>query len=220
MFFPNICQGCGSDKLHNQQILCLHCISVLPKTGFENLENNPLEKIFTGRIQLSAAWSQYYFTKGKLIQQLIHLFKYKQQSAIGSYLGEIMGESLLSSSRLPAFDYLVPLPLFADKEFKRGYNQAEIICKGISNTTSIPLHTNNVVRKRATQTQTRKHRTERWENVAGSFHVKSPEKIHGKHILLVDDVVTTGATLEACGQVILDAGASSLSFATLAIAGK
>jgi ComF family protein len=181
---------------------------------------NPVEKIFWGRLALTAAMSEFYFTKGTLIQTLIHEFKYKGNIDAGMYLGAKMGNSLLSNNRFAKIDALIPLPLFADKEFKRGYNQATIICNGISETTNIPVLKNNVVRKRFTETQTKKQRTERWENVATSFEIKNPKELKNKYVLLVDDVVTTGATLEACGAEILKVEGTRLSIATLAYASK
>jgi ComF family protein len=136
------------------------------------------------------------------------------------YLGAMMGNSLLSNDRFSKIDAIVPLPLFADKEFKRGYNQATILCNGIGEVMNVPVLINNVVRKRFTETQTKKHRTERWENVATSFQVNNPKELKNKHLLLVDDVVTTGATLEACGAEILKAEGTKLSIATLAFASK
>ena len=112
------------------------------------------------------------------------------------------------------------MPLFADKERKRGFNQAKVICDGISNTTNIPILNNSIIRKRFTETQTRKHRTERWQNVAESFALNNAQALAGKHILLVDDVITTGATLEACGNIILQIPNTTLSIATLAFASK
>jgi ComF family protein len=201
-------------------MLCLSCINILPRTNYASLPGNELEKTFRGRLNISAAHSEFYFTKGKLVQHLIHQLKYKNNKDIGFYLGEMMGNTLLQSGRFSNLDYLIPLPLFPDKEFKRGYNQAEIICNGISKTMNVPVLKNIVCRQHATETQTRKHRTERWENVSESFIVKHPEKLQGKQVVLVDDVVTTGATLEACGQVILQANVSSLSITTLAKASK
>ena len=163
--------------------------------------------------------SEFYFSKGSLIQTLIHQLKYKGNKAIGLLLGAMMGNSLLNSSRFQA-DVLIPLPLFPDKEFKRGYNQATVLCNGISSVMNIPVMKNNVVRKRHTDTQTRKHRDERWQNVEGSFEIMNPVSLEGKHILLVDDVVTTGATLEACAEEILNIADIKLSIATLAIATK
>ncbi len=220
LFYPHICTGCGSDLLEKDQLLCIKCISELPHTGFAPFNNNPVEKYFRGRISLVAAHSEFYFSKGALIQQLIHQLKYKSNTSIGAYLGELMGHSLLKSDRFNTVDTLIPLPLFADKEKHRGYNQAAVICQGLSTVMNIPVLIGNVTRERFTETQTRKHRTERWENVHESFAVKNNQALNNKHLLLVDDVVTTGATLEACGTVILQATNARLSIATLAHASK
>ncbi len=220
LFYPHICSGCGSDLLDKNSLLCINCLDELPHTNFSSIENNPIEKIFAGRIKIKAAFSEFYFSKGQLIQHLIHLLKYKNDKEIGFFLGEIMGNSLLKSGRFSGIDYLVPLPLFADKEFKRGFNQAEIICRGMQKTANIPVLTQNVIRQRPTETQTRKHRAERWQNVDGSFTIKDPAAIMGKNLLLVDDVITTGATLEACGQAILKTPGTTVSFASLAHASK
>ena len=220
LFYPHICTGCGSDLIGKNNLLCLNCIDELPHTNFTLYENNPIEKIFTGRLKFKAAHSEFYFSKGQLIQHLIHQLKYNNNKEIGFYLGELMGNSLLKGSRFSNIDYLIPLPLYPDKEFKRGYNQAEIICQGVSKTTQIPVMVNNVVRQRQTETQTRKHRAERWQNVEGSFTIKNPDALTGKNVLLIDDVITTGATLEACGQVILRVPGTSICFASLAHASK
>lgn len=220
LFFPHTCMGCGNDILSAAELLCLRCISHLPHTHFEKLPNNPVENIFRGRVPLHAATSQFYFSKGHLVQYLIHQLKYKGNKEAGEYLGMVMGKALLQSERFSNLDYLIPLPLYADKEFKRGYNQAEIICNGMSITMQVPVHPKNVIRKRHTDTQTKKHRTERWENVEGSFRVLYPEKLQGKNILIVDDVITTGATLEACVQCLLLVPFIKVSLASLAIAGK
>ena len=220
LFYPHVCTGCGSDLLQEDNLLCLKCIHDLPHTDFADLTNNPVEKYFWGRIPLTAAYSQFYFSKEFLMQHLIHQLKYKGDTKIGFYLGEIMGTTLLQSNRFAAIDALIPLPLFADKEHKRGYNQATVICNGISSVMNIPVLSSAVIRQYATETQTRKHRTERWENVKSSFKVAKSVELSGKHLLLVDDVVTTGATLEACGNVILSATDAKLSIATLAYAAK
>jgi len=220
LFYPHICTGCGSDLLEKDSLLCLKCIHNLPHTGFADLPNNPVEKYFWGRIPITAAYSQFYFSKEFLIQHLIHQLKYKDDTEIGFYLGEIMGKTLLESSRFSSVDALVPLPLYADKEHKRGYNQAAVICNGMSVTMNVPVLNGAVIRQHATETQTRKHRTERWENVKQSFKVVKEKELAGKHLLLVDDVVTTGATLEACANVILNATDAKLSIATLAYAAK
>ena len=220
LFYPHVCTGCGSDLLQADNMLCLKCIHNLPHTGFADLPNNPVEKYFWGRIKLSAAYSQFYFAKEFLMQHLIHQLKYKGDIEIGFYLGEMMGKTMLRSNRFSTIDALIPLPLYADKEHKRGYNQATVICNGISSVMNIPVLNGAVIRRHATETQTRKHRTERWENVKDSFKVAKPGDLSGKHLLLIDDVVTTGATLEACGNIILEVEHVNLSIATLAYAAK
>ena len=210
--------GCGSDVLQDDHILCLRCSTNLPHTNFAKHANNPIEKIFWGRIPLVAAHSEFYFAKASLIQHLIHQLKYKGNQEIGEYLGELMGKSLLESNRYYTIDYLIPLPLYPDKERKRGFNQAAVICKGMSGIMNVPVLTGNVTRMRFTETQTKKHRTERWENVANSFLVRDKLQLQGKNLLLVDDVITTGATLEACGNAIMQAADVKLSIATLSMA--
>ncbi len=220
LFYPHICTGCGSDILPKENLLCARCLNDLPVTGFATHPNNPVEEIFWGRINLKAAHSEFYFDKDALIQHLVHQLKYKSNQSIGLYLGEMMGKTLLGSKRFDAIDALIPLPLYPEKERKRGYNQAAIICNGMSLTMNIPVITNKLVRQRYTETQTKKHRTERWENVEDSFKVDDADSLAGKHLLLVDDVVTTGATLEAAGMVLLKVPGVSLSIATLTIASK
>lgn len=220
LFYPHVCTGCGSDLLKENNLLCLHCINDLPYTNFATHNNNPVEKIFWGRIPVTAAHSEFYFTKESLLQHLIHQLKYKNNTAIGFYMGQIMGKSLLASNRFNNIDYLVPLPLYPDKEHKRGYNQAAVICNGMSDIMKVPVLTGNAARQRFTETQTRKHRTERWENVEGSFVIKDPVALRGKNILLVDDVITTGATIEACGSMLLQIEGVQLYIATLAHAAK
>lgn len=220
LFFPHTCIGCGSDLLGKNNLLCLNCIADLPHTNFELYEGNLIEKIFWGRLKVNAAHSEFYFSKGQLIQHLIHELKYNNNKEIGVYLGEHMGKKLLQSNRFSNIDYLIPLPLYADKEFSRGYNQAEIICNGVSASMQIPIMKKNVIRQRNTETQTRKHRAQRWENVTGSFKVNKPGSLIGKNLLLIDDVITTGATLEACAQVLMDIPGVSVSIATLAFATK
>jgi ComF family protein len=218
LFYPHTCTGCGSDLLPQHELLCGQCIVQLPHTGYAALPDNPVEKMFTGRLPLQSAAAQFYFTKDALVQHLIHQLKYKGNTDIGLYMGRLMGQALLETNRFCGIDCLVPLPMYAAKERQRGYNQATILCRGMAEAMSLPISAQQVIRQRSTQTQTRKQRTGRWQNVEGSFAVAAPEALAGKHILLVDDVVTTGATLDACGNAILQVAGARISIATLAFA--
>ncbi len=220
LLYPHVCNGCGSDLLQEKNLLCLKCINDLPHTNFAQYPNNPVEKYFWGRLTVVAAHSEFYFSKESLIQHLIHQLKYKGNTKIGIYLGELTGKTLLKSNRFNSIDGIIPLPLYADKERQRGYNQATVICNGISAVMNVPVIIGNIIRQRFTETQTLKHRTERWENVVGSFAVKNAAALKGKHLLLVDDVVTTGATLEACGNILLQVEGVRVSIVTLAHAEK
>ncbi|MEP6927362.1 MAG: ComF family protein [Ginsengibacter sp.] len=219
-FYPHNCLGCGSDIIEKENFLCLECINNLPHTNFAMHANNPVEKIFWGRISINAGMSEFYFSKDSIIQNLIHEFKYRGNRKVGLFLGNMIGKSLLSSNRFSKINALVPLPLFSQKEFKRGFNQSAILCEGINEITNIPSITKNVIRIIHTETQTKKGRIQRWENVEKSFSVLEPSALKQKHLLLVDDVITTGATLEACGAEILKVGDAILSIATLAVATK
>ena len=216
LFFPHICLGCGTDILSVHTVLCARCIERIPVTNFHRTPGNEVERIFYGRIPVMQAGSYCYFSKGSVIQQLLHHLKYKGNSSAGIFAGRLIGESILASGRFNQVNALVPLPLFPSRERKRGYNQAEILCEGISDVTGINVLRDVVSRLSASQTQTHKNRVERWQNMEGSFVVKDTTALNSKHLLLVDDVITTGATLEACGQELLRAGAGSLSVFTLA----
>jgi ComF family protein len=220
LFYPHICSGCGTDILSAGNMLCAKCFVTLPSTLYAQYANNPIEKIFSGRLKIEAAHAEFYFAKESLIQHLVHQLKYKSNKEIGIYLGEMMGRSMQNSKRFHSVDALIPLPMYPDKERKRGYNQAAVICEGMSQVMNVPVYNNVLVRGRFTETQTKKHRTERWENVEGSFAIKNEERIRGKHLLLVDDVITTGATLEASGSRLLKIEGVKLSIATLTTATK
>lgn len=217
LFYPHNCIGCGSDVIQNDNFLCLECINDLPHTNFAIHANNPLEKKFWGRIALTSAMSEFYFAKDSIVQNMIHELKYRGNKKAGKYFGNLVGKSLLNSNRFN-IDVIIPLPLFERKEKMRGYNQSEILCNGIAEIINKPVIKNNVIRKVFTETQTKKHRLERWKNVEGIFHVTNPGELEGKKILLVDDVVTTGATLDSCGTELLKIKDATLYIATLAFA--
>lgn len=213
--FPHICAGCGSDLLNKEQELCLRCQDSLPLTSFASHGNNPVEKLFWGRMPLTYATAQYYFTKESLMQRLMHEFKYRSNKELGLYLGRLMGHQLKNANRFLQVDALVPLPLFPIKERKRGYNQAEVLCEGIAEVLQKPILNKAVIRTVHTESQTKMNRVQRWENMKDHFRLVNKEAIENKHVLLVDDVITTGATLEACGTEVLKGHNSRLSIATL-----
>ena len=218
LFYPHVCCGCGTDAIQEQDLLCLYCTSQLPHTGYAELHGNPIEKIFWGRLPIQCAMSEFYFSKGSIVQSLLHELKYRSNKEIGVMMGKMIGETLLTCGRFLHIDALIPIPLSKKKEFRRGYNQSQIICEGIASAINIPLITNNVIRKQSTDTQTKKNRRKRWENVQGSFFVTSPAALENKHVLLVDDIITTGATIEACGSVLAQIPNITISIATVAYA--
>lgn len=219
LFFPHICAGCGKDLPARESQLCMRCAAAMPCTGFVRYAANPVEKIFWGRLPLRAATAQYYFTKGSLMQEILHHLKYKGHQDLGVQLGRMMGESLFHSGRFEP-DALVPLPLHPARERQRGYNQSRLLCDGLAEVLHLPVWADVIQRPLFTQTQTRKGRVERWKNMEGRFALSHESALQDKHILLVDDVITTGATLEACGQELLRVPGLVLSVAALCYADR
>jgi ComF family protein len=220
LIFPHVCDGCGSDLLNEESRLCLRCLAAMPETNFEKHPANPVEKMFWGRLPLVSASAQYYFTKESLMQRLMHQFKYKGNKDLGFQLGRLMGIALNESNRFSNIEALVPLPLFSSKEKRRGYNQATVLCEGIAEILFLPVLKDAITRPQHTDTQTKKGRIERWKNIEGKFELVNTAAIQNKHLLLVDDVITTGATLEACGSELLKAENVRLSIATLCQASR
>jgi ComF family protein len=216
LFYPHNCLGCGTDILEHDNLICTKCSYELPETGFFSQTNNLIEKKFIGRINVEAAGSAFYFTKDSLLQKLLFELKYRGNKEAGTFLGKLTGLQMLNSQRFQKIDVIVPLPLNAKRQMQRGYNQAEIIANNLGEILQRPVLNNAVIRKIFTETQTHKGRISRWQNMEGVFLVDNKDELEGKHILLIDDVVTTGATLEACGEVILHIDGTKLSVATVA----
>ncbi len=216
LLFPHHCEGCGTDVLQNEQQLCASCLHQLPETNYFDLAGNHIEQMFYGRMKLAHVGAGYYFTKESLVQHLMHQLKYKGNKEVGTYLGRLIGHKLQASNRFDDIDVLVPMPLNPKREFRRGYNQATVICEGIAAVWQKPILKDVVIRNIFTETQTHQDRVHRWQNMDGVFAVENEKAIKGKHVLLVDDIVTTGATLEACGRVILQVPDTCLSIATVA----
>lgn len=216
LFFPHVCEGCGSDIIDKDHQLCLRCIAKLPVSNFLTQQGNAVEKKFYGRMPVKNAGAAYYFTKDSILEKLIYALKYRNNKDIGFYLGKLVGRYLLETHHYDSVDVLVPLPLNPRREKKRGYNQATVLCEGIASTWQKPVYDKAVIRKVYTETQTKKDRISRWQNMDGVFMVNDATALTNKHVLLVDDIITTGATLEACGSEIVKVPGASLSIATLA----
>lgn len=217
LFYPKLCAACSAHLTPTEELICIICESELAVSHFFDYDSNPIEKLFWGRVQIKAAGSLFYFHKKSGIQNMMHLLKYKQRKDIGKWMGQKLGESLLKSGRFESVDVLIPVPLHPRKKFTRGYNQSEEIAKGIQEKTKWKL-IDALLRIDHTSSQTRKSKFDRWLNVGNAFTLNKKYDLKNKNILIVDDVITTGATLEASIRVLLDGGAQSVSVASVASA--
>jgi ComF family protein len=218
LLFPRLCVVCGDKLIEQEQWICLHCLHHIPRTNFHLETENLVAQLFYGRVEIEYATSFFYFSKGSKYQSLLHNLKYKGMKELGEEIGKHFGIDLMQSPQFSSVDVICPVPLHPQKEKKRGYNQSWWIASGIARQMQKEFSDDNLKRITATETQTRKARFERWQNVEGIFELFHPEKFSGKHVLLVDDVVTTGSTLEACAQAILSKTNAKVSIATLATA--
>jgi ComF family protein len=216
LLYPVICAGCGSDLISGKKVICDDCENGMPVTGFHFYRENPVEKIFRGRLPVITASAHAYFSKDSVVQNILHSLKYGGNKEVGIKMGRMMGRTLKTCEWNNNVFGLVPLPLHFSKQKKRGYNQAKMICDGISAEMNIPVLTDVIERRKNTSTQTRKSRIERWTNIESKFELKNQAVIMNKHVLLVDDVITTGATLEACGSELLKIEGLQLSIAAFA----
>lgn len=216
LFFPKNCIGCETNLTENDDSLCLKCTVELPETKFTT--NNPLENLFKGKVNIENSYAFLAFKTKSSVQNMMHELKYKKQERSGKYLGKLLGKKLAEFDWIKDVDLIIPVPLHKSKERKRGYNQSAVIIDGIKEKLNIESDYRNLQRKIATKSQTRKNRFARWKNVSSTFSVKNPHLLKGKHILIVDDIVTTGSTLIACTEAILSIPDTKVSIATIAYA--
>jgi ComF family protein len=216
LFYPKVCYACGNSLYRNEEVICTFCRLNLPKTNFHQQNENPLSQVFWGRVNLENVSAFYYFSKGSKVQHLLHQLKYNGRHEIGVYLGKLYGSELKQAENYKDIEAVIPVPLHPKKLRKRGYNQSEKIAEGLAQAMGVQLENKAIIRTHASETQTRKARFSRWENVKEIFSVTEPEKIAGKHVLLVDDVITTGATIEACAMHLLEVEGTRVSVASLA----
>ena len=218
LFFPPSCIVCRNRLLEGEEHICTECLILLPKTNFHLQEDNRLEQFFAGRIPSRRISAYAYFVKGGSMQSIVHELKYKQNPQLGHYLGRLCGENIKGSNFVRDIDLLVPVPLHPKRERQRGYNQSMEICKGISAVTGIPIDYATLRRVVDNKSQTKNSRFDRWKNVEDIFLLANAEAFAGKHILLVDDVITTGSTIESCAKEILKSVDSRISIYALATA--
>ncbi len=216
LFFPNFCFGCSDGLAKGEEILCTRCLAELPRLDYYQSDDNPIVNRFIGRVPVKHGWALLKFQKAGIVQNLLHQLKYNNHPEIGEKLGKILSLNIAGGGYDKEFDLLVPVPLHKRRRRTRGYNQSAMIAKGMSEVLQIPHSDIIVTRVTATKTQTKKSKMERWENVNYAFQVNEADLVSGKRILVIDDVITTGATIEACAKCLLEAGAKEISIACLA----
>ena len=214
LWYPHICLACGTDLLEKKNVLCAHCIQSLPYAEFENTEDNPIQKIFWGRVSFSFANTLLFFTKDSVVQLLITELKYKQNKKAGWMLGRLMGIYINEITREDSIDFLVPIPITNNKLKNRGYNQSTILCQGIQSITGLPIMEDVLLKPFESQSQTHKDRIKRMDAIGQSFVLEKASTLKNKHVLLVDDVLTTGATIEAIATILQQTDVKKISVFT------
>ncbi len=219
LFFPSTCEVCGNSLRYGEHLICTDCLLDIPQIYLHNLEHNPAEKMFAGQVPFVRATAFFNYQKHTNFAHLIHKLKYQGRDDIGILLGEMFGVELQKSGFLDDIDAIVPIPLHPKRERKRGYNQSRILAQGIANVTHTEILDTTVIRTVYTNTQTKKNKDERSQNVQGIFKVNNAEILEGKHILILDDVITTGATCISCAETIIkNSNVRAISFASIALA--
>ena len=216
LLYPQICFGCGTDQVEKNIPLCNQCIHDLPFTDFFSIHKNPIEKLFWGRVPVQSAGALLFFTKDSLVQTLITQLKYHQNKKVGILFGKLMGQAIAAEKKFEQIDLLIPIPILASKMNSRGYNQSQVIAMGIQQVWNRPIMQDVLIKKNWSYSQTKKDRTARLQQVPDLFFLQNPTSIEGKHILLVDDVLTTGATLEAAIKTLMTGSPASVSIAVAA----
>ncbi|SFW71209.1 ComF family protein [Chitinophaga sancti] len=203
--FPHVCESCGTTLTPTEAFLCHQCMIQLPRTGFQHYTENPVEKLFYGRVPVQHAIAAYYFSQASMLRKLVHKIKYRHKRKLSIYMGKQIGKILAQTSWIHEITCIVPVPITKKREKFRGYNQSALLSAGIAAITGKPVFAHALKRTSFTSSQTRKGRVLRWQNVQHAFKLEQPELLKGEHVLLIDDVITTGATTEACGKLFQQA---------------
>lgn len=218
LLFPNLCNACGAALFLQENLICTKCFYDLPFTDYHLHAENRVAKQLWVRLPIHAAMAMLYFRKATKVQNLMHNLKYNGKTDVGITLGKLMGDRLKTGAKYTGIDLIIPVPLHEQKFRKRGYNQSSFIAEGVASAMEIPFSEDTLIRCVATDSQTKKSRYTRYENMKSVFKVSDASAIMDKHVLLIDDVITTGATLEACANELLERGAAKVSIAALAFA--
>lgn len=216
ILYPDLCPACDNALFKYERTICLSCVYKLPRTEFHHQDDNPIARVFWGRVKLEHTAAFVYYNKKGRVQNLMHQFKYNGRKDIGFELGKLYGQDLKKAKWIHEIDVIIPVPLHRKKFKKRGYNQSEEVVKGLVYSLHIPMDLTSLQRIKESETQTKKNRIQRWENVMGIFELTDKDFLINKHIVLVDDVITTGATIEACAQKLLEVPGLKLSVISLA----
>jgi competence protein ComFC len=215
LFYPNICANCNEQLLQNEKVICTFCRHDLPLTNFQSYTKNKVSRIFSGRITIEKAYALLFFRKQGVTKNLIHDLKYKGNEEVGVFFGNWIGEIVAKNKEFSTVDFIVPVPIHAKKKKIRGYNQVTKFGECLSMHLKVPLNEAVLIRQSATKTQTLKSRFERFNDLESKFSAKNTSIFKEKHILIIDDVITTGATLEACAQELLKTPGIKISILTM-----
>ena len=218
LLYPKLCNSCGVALLSNENVICTKCLHELPLTYYHLENENAVKKVFYGRLDIESATSFLLFEKKGMVQQLVHNLKYRGHEEIGEFFGSWMGNELKETPQFRTITAVVPVPLHKSRLRKRGYNQVEKLGRALGKALNVPYVDSVLVKKKASKTQTIKKRFARWGSIEATFQVENENLLEKQHVLLVDDLVTTGATLEACALKLLSIREVKISIATLAIA--
>ena len=216
LLYPQICFGCGTDQIEKDMPLCPQCIHDLPSTDFFHFNDNPVEKIFWGRVDIQSAGALLFFTKDSLVQTLMTQLKYHHNKKVGILFGRLMGQAIAVEEKFKQIDLIIPIPITGSKINSRGYNQSEVLAIGMQQVWNRPILCDVFIKKSRSNSQTKKNRKARLMQLPDLFSLQKPKRIEGKHILLVDDVLTTGGTLEAAILSLITCSPASISIAVAA----
>ena len=215
LFYPNICANCKEQLLQNEKVICTFCRNDLPLTNFQSYTINKVSSIFSGRITIEKSYSLLFFRKQGITKNLIHDLKYKGNEEVGVFFGNWIGEIVAKNKEFSTVDFIVPVPIHAKKKKIRGYNQVTKFGECLSMHLKVPLNEDVLIRQSATKTQTLKSRFERFNDLESKFLARNASVFKEKHILIIDDVITTGATLEACAKELLKTPGIKISILTM-----